>query len=68
MTESTRPKLSAEWLGQLRRASRAYFEALDQSDLAPRSKSDYTVQVGYFIRWLEGTYEPGQGAKNRSDR
>lgn len=40
-----------------------YFEALESSTLADKSVEDYYYFAECFVRWIDGTFEPGRGNK-----
>lgn len=39
-----------------------YFVALERSPLADKSREDYYYFAECFVRWLDGTFEPGANA------
>ena len=50
-------KLNEHDMNIVRDAARRFFEALDNSGYAEKSKDNYRRQVGHFIRWLEGDFQ-----------
>lgn len=48
-------------LREIERLFERYKVALQRSDLAFTSKRNHETGTFYFLRWVQGTYTPGQG-------
>lgn len=53
-------KVSEATLRELREAYRAYCDEVMHSNLSLKSQQTYTIPVGNFIRWIEGTFAPSE--------
>ena len=50
-------------LRKIERLFERYKIALHNSDLAFTSKRNHETGTYYFLRWIQGTYTPGQGLR-----
>ncbi|TAK25366.1 MAG: hypothetical protein EPO26_03040 [Chloroflexota bacterium] len=55
--------ISASALREVETALLAYERAVDESALAQKSSVIRKQVARYFVRWLKGDYQPGQGLR-----
>ena len=48
---------------EIERLFERYKVALQSSELAYTSKRNHETGTYYFLRWIQGTYTPGQGLR-----
>jgi len=52
-------KTSQAFLSKIRELHRLYIIEIDQSNLSHLSAKVYKINSENFIRWIEGTFQPG---------
>jgi hypothetical protein len=53
------PQLSTTALSEVQTALKAYYEAVEESDLSQSSQATYIDMANNFVRWLSGDFNPG---------
>jgi len=53
------PQLSSSALSEVQTALKAYYDAVQTSDLSQSSQATYIDMANNFVRWLSGDFEPG---------
>jgi hypothetical protein len=57
--KETTPLIARPALAEVETALRAYWSALDDSELSEASKGIYMNGADNFVRWLSGNFVPG---------
>jgi hypothetical protein len=57
--EKTTPRITTPALSEVQDALKAYWAALDASELSEGSKGIYMDMAENFVRWLKGDFSPG---------
>lgn len=52
-------RISTAALFEIQNALRAYYTAVETSDLSESSQATYTDMADNFVRWLKGDFDPG---------
>jgi len=53
------PQLSSSALSEVQTALKAYYDAVETSDLSQSSQATYIDMANNFVRWLSGDFNPG---------
>lgn len=53
------PQLSSSALSEVQTALKAYYDAVENSDLSQSSQATYIDMANNFVRWLSGDFNPG---------
>ena len=53
------PQLSPSALSEVQTALKAYYDAVETSDLSQSSQATYIDMANNFVRWLSGDFNPG---------
>jgi len=53
------PQLSPAALSEVQTAFKAYYDAVETSDLSQSSQATYIDMASNFVRWLSGDFNPG---------
>jgi hypothetical protein len=53
------PQLSPSTLAEVQTALKAYYDAVETSDLSQSSQATYIDMASNFVRWLSGDFSPG---------
>lgn len=54
-------KTDERTLREIERIFERYKREVDDSELSGSTKEQYQEAADYFVRWIRGTYTPGQG-------
>ena len=55
----TTSRLSTAALSEVEEALKAYYDAVESSDLSQSSQATYIDMANNFVRWARGDFEPG---------
>ena len=56
---SDKRRISPEAMIEVETAMKAYFDAVEASDLTQSSQASYIDPTKQFLRWLRGEFDPG---------
>jgi hypothetical protein len=56
---TTTPQISPSALSEVQTALKAYYDAVENSDLTQSSQATYIDMANNFVRWLSGDFSPG---------